>query len=230
MSETQPFTLIELDMRAVYERYAAISGELHLEFGLGGKLLYAGELDEQGARMVRAANIAGAASLSATEDLAAQRRGIREGIVDFLVTSLDEALRILKNEIRKKQAASVCVGQKPELVLAEMRERGVLPDLVSAPNEDWQLDAFLAQGARRLIVQPLSAERVFVACRQATAEFEAAALETIPESDFAARRWLRLAPRYLGPQARRYRSLACSVEAGSHLRERFGADLVAEIG
>lgn len=52
--------------------------------------------------MVRAANIAGAASLSATTDAIAQRNSIRDRVVDFLVTSLDEARRILKNEIRKR--------------------------------------------------------------------------------------------------------------------------------
>ena len=58
---------------------------------------------------MRAANIAGAASLSATADVATQKQAIRDGVVDFLVTSLDEAARILKNEIRKRQPVAVCV-------------------------------------------------------------------------------------------------------------------------
>ena len=226
----QPSSLIESEMRAVYEMYAAMTAELRPEFGLGGKLLYAGELDEQGTRLVRAANIAGAASLSASSDPEWQRRAVREGIVDFLVTSLDEALRILKNEIRKRQAASVCVGLQPEQVLAEMCARGVLPDLLAPCDARPELDTLIAQGARRLIVQPLGADSVFIVCRQPGAEFEAAALETIPESDSAARRWLRLAPRYLGPQARRHRSLPCDHATAARLRARFGADSVAEIG
>src|SRR5215475_15725073 len=66
--------------------------------GLGGKLLYAGELDEDCRALIAAANIAGAASLCVSADARAQKRAIHEGVVDFLVTSLDEALRILKNE------------------------------------------------------------------------------------------------------------------------------------
>lgn len=226
----QPSSLIESEMRAVYEIYAAMTAEFRPEFGLGGQLLCAGELDEQGARLVRAANIAGAASLSATWDPEWQRRAVREGIVDFLVTSLDEALRILKNEIRKRQAASVCVGLQPEQVLAELCARGVLPELLAPCDASPELNTLMAQGARRLIVPPLGADCVFVVCRQPGAEFEAAALDAIPESDSASRRWLRLAPRYLGPQARRYRSLPCDRATAARLRARGGADSIAEIG
>src|SRR3954447_15148632 len=70
---------------------------------LGGKLLYAGNLDENGRALVIAANIAEAASLCASADPVAQKNAMRDGVVDFVVTNLDEALRILKNEIRKRQ-------------------------------------------------------------------------------------------------------------------------------
>ncbi len=77
-----------------------------------------------------AANIAGAASLVATADRAAQKQAIRDGVADFLVNSLDEALRILKNQLRKRETVAVCVGLAPEAVEREMQERGVLPDLL----------------------------------------------------------------------------------------------------
>src|SRR5947209_11758122 len=67
---------------------------------LAGRLLYAGQMDEDGRALIVAANIAGAASLCATSDQQQQKQAVRDGVVDFLVTSLDEALRILKNEIR----------------------------------------------------------------------------------------------------------------------------------
>ena len=85
-----------------------------LEPGLGGKLLYAGLLDEVGRNLVVAANIAGAATLAASPDPAAQKQAVRDGVVDFLVTSLDEALRILKNEIRKHETVAVCVAAAPD--------------------------------------------------------------------------------------------------------------------
>src|SRR5438067_12822783 len=80
------------------------------EADLGGKLLYAGELDDDGRALIAAANIGGAASLCATANAREQKQAVRDGIVDFLVTSLDEALRILKNEIRKRTTVAVCIG------------------------------------------------------------------------------------------------------------------------
>ena len=100
------------------------------ESGLGGRLFYAGELDDEGRALVVAANIAGAATLVATADRAAQKQAIRDGVADFLVNSLDEALRILKNQLRKRETVAVCVGLAPEAVEREMKERGVLPDLL----------------------------------------------------------------------------------------------------
>src|SRR5262249_35821687 len=100
------------------------------------RLLYAGELDDLGRAMVLAANVAGCATLAATADHAAQKQSIRDGVVDFLVTSLDEALRILKNEVRQRKTVAVCVGATPEPVESEMIERGVLPDLVFTGSPD----------------------------------------------------------------------------------------------
>src|SRR5258708_36444771 len=90
-------------LEPVYRLYAALARGSDPDAGSGGKLLYTGELHEDGCRLVRAANISGAATLSATAETAAQRQAIRDGVADFLVTSLDEALRILQNEIRKRQ-------------------------------------------------------------------------------------------------------------------------------
>ena len=77
-----------------------------------------------------AGNIAGAATLAATADIDTQKQAVRDGVVDFLVTSLDEALRILKNEIRKRNTVAVCVSASPAQIAREMLERGVQPDLL----------------------------------------------------------------------------------------------------
>lgn len=201
----------------MYRLYAGLADDLDAEGGLGGKLLYAGELDGEGCRLVRAANIAGAASLSATADVSGQRQAIREGVIDFLVTSLDEALRILKNEIRKRNAVAVGICAAPELIAQQMRERGVLPDLVrsSAPPEE--IAGFVSQGARMVAPATLPDGRELWVFADPPADFEARALALIAESDHAARRWLRLSPRYLGPQARRVRSLACDGETAKKL-------------
>ena len=88
--------VIEQELASVYRIYAALAQELDPESGLGGKLLFVGELDQAACRLARAANIAGVASLAASADSAVVRKAMRDGIIDFVVTSLDEALRILK--------------------------------------------------------------------------------------------------------------------------------------
>jgi hypothetical protein len=194
--------------------------------GLGGKLLYAGELHEDGCRLVRASNIAGAASLSVTADPGAQRHAIRDGVADFLVNSLDETLRILKNEVRRRQPVSVAVSAAPGQIVAEMLERGVLPDLL--PPAAWagadpRLAAFVANGARCIEAAALPDEITFAAWTPAGPEFDALALAILPENDHLNRRWLRISPRYLGPGARRVRSLACSPEIAARLAQALTA-------
>ena len=177
---------------------------------LGGKLVYMGELDAEGRAWMVAANIAGGASLAVCADPAAQKQAIRDGVADFLVTDLDEALRILKNEIRKRETVAVCIGDAPqpvghEAVEREMGERGVVPDLLprfglaEEPEPEalvsWSVGSAPAQWLPRL---------------------DALAIDSV-EGDAAAQRWLRLAPRYLGRGARNVRVLRCASAAA----ERF---------
>jgi len=228
---------IRQELAAIYRLYAALSGGLDPVSTQGGKLLYAGELNPDGCRLVRAANIAGAATLAATPDPAVQRRAIREGVVDFLVTSLDEALRILKNEIRKRQAVAVAVATAPEAILAQMLERGVLPDLLPpasiSSSHPPEFERFLDQGARRLETEPPSPGRTFFACElppswaQRPAGFDALLAAELPPEDHANRRWLRLSPRYIEPNARRVRSLECDFETASRLMVA-AAEVIAE--
>src|ERR1700743_3733565 len=48
-----------------------------------------------------------------------------------MVNNLDEALRILKNAVRKKEAVSVGLGGNCADVIPELAERGVVPDLLT---------------------------------------------------------------------------------------------------
>jgi len=205
------------------------------EANLGGKLLYAGELDESGRALAIAGNIAGAATLAASADPASLRQAQRDGAIDFLVNSLDEALRILKNEIRKREPVAVAVSAAPAAVSQEMLDRGVLPDLLppqlpSAPDDSC-FTLFIAQGAQRIAFAPSHQTSKFliwpipIEFTQRPAAFEALLLEHLPPSDVAAIRWLRLSSRYLGPQFRRLRSLQCSEEVASKLIEILGNPL-----
>jgi hypothetical protein len=196
------------------------------EPSLGGNLLYAGELEPHGRALLVAGNIAGAASLAATADSAAGKRAIRDGVADFLVNSLDEALRILKNEIRKREAVAVCIAAAPESVEHEMLERGVLPDLLaplsfgpSSPSHSFGLTA----GRIELPSAPDSQALVIWSVETAPAlwlpKLDALAIEFLQGGTSptvaAARRWLRLAPRYLGRLAGNFRVLRCPPETAN---------------
>ena len=194
-----------------------------LEPHLGGKLLYAGELDEAGRVLVVAGNIAGAASLAATANMAAQKQAVRDGVVDFLVTSLDEALRILKNEIRKRETVAVCVGAAPATVEREMLERGVLPDLLGSCASLAEGASFLSQGAKQIEPSGNDDSQVLVGWRVTAAparwlpKLNAMALDCLQSVHGSApgpdRRWLRLAPRYLGRMAQGVHLLRCDDQA-----------------
>jgi hypothetical protein len=227
----------DLDFTLQVERlYAALlrfaSGD---EPSLGGKLLYAGELVPASRALLVAANIAGAASLAATADTAAQKQAIRDGVADFLVNSLDEALRILKNEVRKREAVAVCLASAPETAEREMLERGVLPDLLpplsfSASQLGTASVSPHGEGVRRVEVLPTPASQALVTWGIATApaqwlpKIDAIALDclpTTPDHEFrAARRWLRLAPRYLGRLAQGVRVVRCNSKIAQQIVER----------
>jgi len=201
------------------------------EKGLGGRLVYAGELDGPGCALVVASNIAGAASLTASADFASQRQAIRSGVIDFLVNTPDEALRILKNEIRKHETVAVCVAQAPETVERDMQELGVLPNLLPPGALDApRFEAFLSQGARQ--VDPVAAEDGQTVVTWSVADAPAIWL---PKLDAIARdcilsiqgpdmgaalRWIRLAPRYLGRIVLGMRLLRCETEAAEDFLNR----------
>lgn len=208
----------EQQMELVYRLFAGLSPWMDPESGLGGKLLLAGEPDDAGCLELRAANIAGAASLAASADAPALRRAMRQGALDFVVNSLDEALRILKNQVRKKEPVAVGISAAPAAVLAEMVERGVQPDLlapslIAAP----ELAYFAAHGAQACAplsesargsatfhIVPISAEG-----KEPAAALDALLLDCLAAEDHLNRRWVRFAPRYLSAECRRLRSLVC---------------------
>jgi len=223
-------------VESIYRLFSDLSENggtpFHAENGLGGRLIWAGEIgraaeDTPGRRLLFAANIAGAASLAASADTLAQREAIRDGAVDFFVTSLEEALRILKNEVRKKQAVSVGVALEPHKLVEQMLARGVLPDLL--PPVSWdaaatgltdaEADAFLAQGAMRIPhgEAGLQSYITWATDREAARwlpKLSLCAQTAIPAVAAGRQRWLRLAPRYLGRMAQRQHGVGMSeVEA-----------------
>jgi hypothetical protein len=94
-----------------------------------GKLVFACGDSAAATGLPTAVSIAGGVTLVLDPNAAAVKSVFRHGGLDFLVNTLDEALRVLKNELRKQKPLSVALTAPIPPTLAEMHERGILPDL-----------------------------------------------------------------------------------------------------
>lgn len=204
---------------------AAAGGTSLPDQAFGGKLLYAGELDDEGRAIAVAANVAGCATLAATADAEDQKRAVREGIVDFLVNCLDEALRILKNEIRKRTTVAVCVDLSTDQIEREMRDRGVLADLERGAALDQQFNAWSTRNLWRLEGEPMQSPATVVwAVESLPAKwlprFDRIALECLRADDNWNRRWIERSPRYLGRAGSTLRVVSADREFAASFVER----------
>jgi len=236
------------NLEPVFRLYHALASTCPFDAlsGLGGKLIYAGQVSGEpsgfGRNLLYAANIAGAASLAVSSDSNALRQAMRDGVIDFIVNSLEEALRILKNEIRKHQPVSVGISADPDLLTIQMLDRGVLPDLLPpaawGDSEIWdrsQSEKFLSQGSIEIghsgewrnrgapdfvnwsvSSEPTDSTNPVIQIAQHSARWlprlDACVLSLLPADDTFRRRWIRLAPRYLGRLAHHVRGVALSAE------------------
>jgi urocanate hydratase len=96
-----------------------------------GSLVLGIGLNDAGRALALASLAAGAAALFLESDSSVLREAGREGCCTFTVTTLEEALRALKNEVRQGRAITVGLGGDGGRWLAEMVERGVLPQYVA---------------------------------------------------------------------------------------------------
>src|SRR5437763_16937883 len=78
-----------------------------------------------------AATMAGAAFLGIDVDAERIKKRLKTAYCDFMVNSLDEALRILKNAVRKKEAISVGMVGNCADAIPELAARGVVPDILT---------------------------------------------------------------------------------------------------
>ncbi len=127
---------------------------------------------------------------------------MHNGACDFIVNTLDEALRAMKNEIRQRRPLSVGLEGDPEDLLHEILERASSPssspapltpkppppssprgatilDLEAAltsPNPGWHLQTFTFDTSSGL------------------RDFDAHALSLLSPEDTLRRRWLQSAP------------------------------------
>lgn len=188
---------------------------------LAGCLLLIDSLDREGDALLIAASIAGAASLVFETRPEMVRHSVRHGIVDFAVNSLDEALRILKNEIRKRQPIGVLLEREPTAALAEMVDRGAQPGFVRGDSQNAAAQSYVEtlkqRGARPLPLPGATPDPVWDVCWRANEggsavlrQLDLLASQILPEDDLERQNWIARAPRYLPRALRLERCVAMS--------------------
>jgi urocanate hydratase len=117
-------------LQGTYETFGAAARQ-HFGGNLSGKLVVTGGMGGMGGAQPLAATMNGAAFLGIDVDPERIKKRVKTGYCDVMVTSLDEALRILKNAVRKGEATSVgLVGNCADLI-PELARRGVVPDVLT---------------------------------------------------------------------------------------------------
>jgi urocanate hydratase len=117
-------------IQGTFETFAA-AAERHFGGELAGKLIVSGGMGGMGGAQPLAATMTGACFLGIDVDAERIKKRLKTGYCDFMVNNLDEALRILKNAVRKKEAISVGLVGNCADVIPELAERGVLPDILT---------------------------------------------------------------------------------------------------
>ena len=117
-------------LQGTFETFAAAARK-HFGGTLAGKLVVTGGMGGMGGAQPLAATMNGAAFLCVEADPERIKRRLKTGYCDIMVTSLDEAVRILRNAVHQKQAISVGLTGNCAEVLPEMVRRGIVPDLLT---------------------------------------------------------------------------------------------------
>src|SRR5262245_58550411 len=133
-------------VQGTFETFAA-AGEKHFVEVLSGKLIVSGGMGGMGGAQPLAATMTGAAFLGIDVDPERIKKRLRTGYCDFMVNTLDEALRILKNAVRKKENVSVGLIGNCADVVPELAARGILPDLLTDQTSAHDpLNGYIPQG------------------------------------------------------------------------------------
>lgn len=224
------------ELAAIHENYLTLSRIAGQQSGelLCGKVLLAH--GQTGLAFVVAASIAGAASLWTADNPEILRDAMRAGLCDFVVSTLDEALRILKNEVRQRRAVSVGLSADSTVCLHEMIDRGFQPDLIATlpVSAEESIRSFVGRGATLVPEQARPIDETSLLCWSV----ESDAPKTLPHigriaadaldperTDTPARiRWIEAAPRFLGRAFARQQCLRMD----RHESARFAAIAQAE--
>src|SRR5579864_7712017 len=117
-------------LQGTYETFAAAARK-HFGGTLAGKLVVTGGMGGMGGAQPLAATLNGAAFLGIDVDPERIKRRVKGGYCDVMVNDLDEALRILKNAVRKREATSVGLIGNCADVIPALARRGIVPDLLT---------------------------------------------------------------------------------------------------
>jgi len=128
-----------------YETYR-VAARKHFGGSLAGRLVVAGGMGGMGGAQALAATLNRAAFLGIDADAERIKRRVKAGYCEVMVNNLDEALRILKNAVRKREPASVGLVGNASEVIPELAHRGVLPDLLTDQTPADQPFAYIPRG------------------------------------------------------------------------------------
>jgi len=117
-------------VQGTFETFSA-AGEKHFGGDLAGKLIVSGGIGGMGGAQPLAATMTGAAFLGIDVDPERIKKRLKTGYCDFMVNTLDEALRILKNAVRKEENVSVGLVGNCADIIPELADRGVVPDILT---------------------------------------------------------------------------------------------------
>ena len=125
---------------ALPEAFQVFRAAARMHFGgsLAGRLAVSAGMGGMGGAQALAVTLNGGAFLGIDANSARIKRREKAGLCEVMVNNLDEALRILKNAVRKREPASVALVGNAAEVLPELARRGVLPDLLTdqTPADD----------------------------------------------------------------------------------------------
>jgi urocanate hydratase len=180
-----------------------------------GSLILNTGLDETGIALALASTIAGAVCLTLEPEPTLLRNASRSGACDFIVNTLDEALRAMKNELRKHNPLSVGLEGNPGTLLQEILELGLLPQLFTSPIHTEAASIFQSQGATILNLEATlppnnpnwHLETFTFNTPNELRTFDTQALSLLRENEYLRRRWLQTAPRILHRERPPHRTL-----------------------
>jgi urocanate hydratase len=196
--------------RAIHGAFEMFAAAARKHFGgtLAGKLVVSAGMSGADGAIPLAAKLNGGAFLGIDAEPEIIKRRVKAGYCDVMVNDLDEALRILKNTVRKREPASVGLVGNCAVLLPVLAERGIVPDMLAGQTpaelpgvlELQKLGAMTFE--RENYIRALSQERTPLTWEALSGEpsdiyrIDRLLLEMFPDDEMLGR-WIPLARKHL---------------------------------